>query len=54
MTKFVVEKTLQVTVTDDDLMDDEEVLTEDLALEIASDIDTYEWTEVSRSVERQN
>ena len=45
--KFVVEKVLQVVITEDDLVDDEEELTEDLALEIANDIDDYEWQQVA-------
>jgi translation elongation factor EF-Tu-like GTPase len=47
---YIVEKTLQVTITEDDLVDEEEELTEDLALEIAKDIDNYEWSQVDCAV----
>lgn len=47
--QYVVEKTLQVIITDDDLIDERE-LTEDLALEIAQGIDNYEWQQVGIDV----
>lgn len=48
--RYVVEKVLQVVITEDDLIEDDEELTEDLALEIARDIDNYEWQEVAIAV----
>lgn len=48
--RYVVEKILQVVITEDDLTDEETELTEALALEISHDIDTYEWQEINRAV----
>lgn len=39
---YVIEKTLEVVITEDDLVNEEE-LTEDLALEIAEELDLHEW-----------
>lgn len=51
MTKaYIVEKTLQVIVNEDDLTEEETELTEDLALEIAKEIDNYEWQEIDLAV----
>lgn len=51
MTKaYVIEKTLQVIVSEADLNPDENELTEDLALEIAKEIDNYEWQEIDIAV----
>lgn len=50
MTKFVVEKVLQVIIDNDDLCEDGVELTEDLALEIAQEIDNSEWQQVDLAV----
>lgn len=50
MTKFVVEKVLQVIIDNDDLCEDGVTLTEGLALEIAQEIDNSEWQQVDIAV----
>lgn len=48
--RYLVEKILQVVITEEDLVDEEEELTADLALEIANDIDIGDWEEVDLDV----
>lgn len=47
--KFVVEKTYEIVITEDDL-EPGEVLDADLALEIARDTDISEWDQVDIDV----
>lgn len=43
---YVVEKVLEIVITEDDLTDEEQELTEDLAVEIAQGIDNSEWQQI--------
>lgn len=47
--RYVIEKILQIVITEDDAHP-KEALSEELALEIAREIDNYEWQEVDFSV----
>lgn len=51
MAAYVVEKTLQVTITDEDLNEGDEELTAELAIAISYEIDTSEWQEIDRWAE---
>lgn len=50
MTKYVVEKVLQVIIDQDDFMMAGGDPSEDLALEIAAEIDNSEWQQVDLAV----
>lgn len=49
MKAYIVEKTLQIFVSEDDLEPDEE-LTPDTAMSVAAEIDTSEWVQVDIDV----